>query len=248
MREKKRERRKVPLIQQYGSKMDMGVGSFVFSMGIVSALPLLRSPSQRFKPLRAQLLRDARRSLPLLLLGFIRIVMVKGVDYPEHVSEYGVHWNFFITLALLPFFGTLCRPLAKLARYSILGLFVTCFHQLLLTFTNLGSWTISNSIPRTSLLVQNKEGVVSFPGYLALFFLGMDLGHYLLPRDPYMAYRRPSKSRQVEKTDKLAMLLASFSILWWTSFYIVTLALKGTVSRRLVSLQRNLRSCGEITH
>jgi len=215
--------------------MDLGVGSFVFSMGIVSALPLLRSPSQRFKPLRAQLLRDARRSVPLLLLGAIRVVMVKGVEYPEHVSEYGVHWNFFVTLALLPFFGTLCRPLTKVARFSVLGLCLSCAHQLTLSFTDFGLWTISNSIPRDTFMTQNKEGIVSFPGYLSIFLLGLDLGHYVLPRDPYLAYRRPSKSRKQEKTDKLGMLLISFSILWWAAYYLDTLFLGGQVSRRLVS-------------
>ncbi|KAH9704099.1 GWT1 family protein expressed [Citrus sinensis] len=36
---------------------------------------------------------------PLILLGFGRIVSTTGVDYQVHVGEYGVHWNFFFTLA-----------------------------------------------------------------------------------------------------------------------------------------------------
>lgn len=67
--------------------MDLGVGSFVFSLGLISAYPMLRSPSQRFKPMRYQLLRDARRSLPLLALGSIRVIMVKGVDYPVSMGS-----------------------------------------------------------------------------------------------------------------------------------------------------------------
>lgn len=67
--------------------MDMGVGSFVFSLGIVSALPILRSPSQRFKPMRYQLLQDARRSFPLFVLGSVRVLMVKGVDYPVSLLD-----------------------------------------------------------------------------------------------------------------------------------------------------------------
>lgn len=216
--------------------MDLGVGSFVFSMGIVSALPLLRSPMQRFKPLKGQLLRDARRSIPLLLLGSIRVIMVKGVEYPEHISEYGVHWNFFFTLALLSFFGTLCRPLARRFRYSTLGLTLSIVHQGILSYSNLGAWAISNSIPRTNLLSQNKEGLTSLPGYLSIFLLGMDLGLYVLPKDPYLAYRKPSKSRKREKTDKLAMLLASLSILWWAAYYFDVLIIRGIVSRRMANL------------
>ncbi|PWN90677.1 GWT1-domain-containing protein [Acaromyces ingoldii] len=216
------------------SLMDLGVGSFVFSLGIVSALPLLRSPRHRFQPMRAQLLRDARKTLPLFLLGAIRVIMVKGVEYPEHVAEYGVYWNFFITLGLLPFFGTLCRPMAKHARFSVMGLFVSVVHQVVLWTTALQSWAISDG-PRPDLLTQNKEGITSLPGYFALFLLGLDLGHYVLPRDPYLAYRRPSKSRQRAKTDKLAMVLASFSLLWWGAYGLARL-LGFFVSRRLANL------------
>ena len=60
--------------------MDLGVGSFVFSMGIVSALPLLRSKTQpRFI---SHVLSSIKRSAGVLALGLVRVLMVKGVDYP----------------------------------------------------------------------------------------------------------------------------------------------------------------------
>ncbi len=39
-----------------------------------------------------------KRSSLLLLIGVIRLVLVKATDYSVSISEYGVHWNFFFTI------------------------------------------------------------------------------------------------------------------------------------------------------
>lgn len=40
-------------------------------------------------------------SVPLIVLGFARLIATWGVHYQEHVTEYGTHWNFFFTLAVV---------------------------------------------------------------------------------------------------------------------------------------------------
>ena len=47
------------------------------------------------------LLGTGRRVLPLLVLGLARLASVKATDYQEHVTEYGAHWNFFFTIAVV---------------------------------------------------------------------------------------------------------------------------------------------------
>lgn len=63
--------------------MDLGVGSFVFSLGIVSALPLLRG--QVRSSLVASVWDSIKKSAGVLALGIVRVLMVKGVDYPVSI-------------------------------------------------------------------------------------------------------------------------------------------------------------------
>ncbi|CAE6398715.1 unnamed protein product, partial [Rhizoctonia solani] len=164
------------------SVMDLGVGSFVFSLGVVSVIPVIKNPGLLRDPLLPKVLAASKKVIPLLVLGLVRVLAVKGTEYPEHVTEYGVHWNFFITLALLPPLSILFHPLIIYAPLSLLGLVLTLVHQTLLTNTSLQDWALGNN--RTNLLDQNKEGIVSFVGYLSIHLLGMAIGTLILPPSP----------------------------------------------------------------
>ncbi|CAG8572566.1 1284_t:CDS:2, partial [Funneliformis mosseae] len=214
------------------SLMDLGVGSFVFSSGIVAAKPFLKRPENRFKPLKGQLVKAVKQSFPILSLGFIRLIMVKGVDYQEHVTEYGVHWNFFFTLGFLPIFVTFCRSLQKYTRFSIVGLFIAIFYQIALWRFGLEDY-IQNA-PRTNIINANREGIASFWGYLSIFLFALDIGHYVLPLDPYFAFRQNRQTKK-PKPKKLLMILFSWSILFWTGF-LFTLISNIKVSRQMANL------------
>ena len=73
--------------------MDVGVGLYVFSMALVSR-EARRQPGEG-------LVRGWKTLVALLVLGTGRLVTTKAAAYQEHASEYGVHWNFFFTLAAL---------------------------------------------------------------------------------------------------------------------------------------------------
>ena len=60
----------------------MGVGSFVFSQGVVSALPLLKNISHLRQPLGSKVRVACIKAAPILLLGVIRVILVKGTEYP----------------------------------------------------------------------------------------------------------------------------------------------------------------------
>ncbi|KAI1795530.1 GWT1-domain-containing protein [Ganoderma leucocontextum] len=149
--------------ETYGvSMMDIGVGSFVFSQGVVSAIPLLKNPPHLTEPLLPKVTTALRKCSPVLLLGLLRTISVKGTEYPEHVTEYGVHWNFFITLGLLPIFQVLLHPLMVYIPISLLGLVVATSHQLALSTGKLAQFILE--APRVSVVSANKEGLISMAG------------------------------------------------------------------------------------
>ncbi|KAF2100339.1 GPI-anchored wall transfer protein 1 [Rhizodiscina lignyota] len=228
--------RRFAKVENWGtSLMDMGVGSFVFSGGLVSARSILREQlSGRKSSLLQRLRASLWHSLPLLVLGAIRLFSVKGLDYAEHVSEYGVHWNFFFTLGLLPPFMALFQSMFDiLPSYSVLAILVACVYQSALDSTELTAFILT--APRTDLFSQNREGIFSFAGYLAIFLAGLGTGMYVLPR---RAPPVPPWLRWLFPFDSVFGRLATWSIFWTILFSASTSYDLGglEVSRRLANL------------
>ncbi|KNC28809.1 hypothetical protein FF38_02484 [Lucilia cuprina] len=95
----------------------------------------------------------------------------------EHVTEYGVHWNFFFTLGFLPCTYAIVKRIPPKNR--LVTAIITAFaYELLLKNTGLMEWALT--APRTDLISQNKEGITSFMGYLAIFAFGNALGFQIL--------------------------------------------------------------------
>ena len=167
------------------SLMDLGVGSFVFGAGVVAARAQLKEEYSQAKSFVQRIKTAMRHSAPLFALGFIRLWTVKGLDYAEHVSEYGVHWNFFFTLALLPPFIAILQPVLQwVPSYgAFAGLIAVCYECVLFFTPDLKAWLILGARVKGDWLSQNREGVFSFVGYLAIFIAGMGIGTCILPRD-----------------------------------------------------------------
>ncbi|KIM24843.1 hypothetical protein M408DRAFT_331516 [Serendipita vermifera MAFF 305830] len=180
------------------SLMDLGVGSFIFAQGVASALPLIKEPDHLSKRIGPKVLASLKKTSPLLLLGLVRLVLVKSTDYPgEHISEYGTHWNFFITLAAIPPLQMSLQPLFGYLPVPLVGLLVTFVHQLFLSFTKLQYWTLHS--PRTNIINHNKEGLVSLPGYLAIHLLGLSVGLLIFPPTP--SHFQRTRSSKVNNSD-----------------------------------------------
>jgi phosphatidylinositol glycan class W len=227
--------RRFAKVENWGtSLMDMGVGSFVFTAGVVSARSALREGSGRRPPFSIRFITSLRHAIPLLILGIIRFISVKGLDYAEHVTEYGVHWNFFFTLGFLPPFAALLQTAFDLVpSYAVLSCVLAGIYEIALDQTSLGAFILV--APRTDLLSKNREGIFSFIGYLAIFLAGQSLGSSALPRQKVLPKNASVTTLLRESTlGRLAVTSAMWTALFYfsTSYYGLGLS----VSRRLANL------------
>ncbi|KAK8192467.1 GWT1-domain-containing protein [Phyllosticta paracitricarpa] len=233
--------RRFAKVENWGtSLMDLGVGSFVFSAGTVSARAILKQQASRSStPLGRRLYASFRHSLPLLLLGFVRLYSVKGLDYAEHVTEYGVHWNFFFTLGFLPPFVALFESAFSLIpSYAALSLILGLVYEMALDFTDLTALIVA--APRKNLFLQNREGIFSFLGYLAIFLAGRSTGITELRAQRFNPFRihisnLPSTSTLL--SHPLPRLIL-WTLLWTTLYHLSTSyhVLNLRPSRRLANL------------
>ncbi|KAH8649441.1 GWT1-domain-containing protein [Tricladium varicosporioides] len=233
--------RRFAKVENWGtSLMDVGVGSFVFSAGVVAARPLLKEKlAGRTTPLSTRLYRSVRHALPLLILGLIRLYSVKGLDYAEHVTEYGVHWNFFFTLGFLPPFLALFQSAFQyIPSYAGLAIILGAAYQAALEFTTLKGFILT--APRTDLFSKNREGIFSFFGYLAIFLAGQSTGMFLIPRS------LTKSSSGTAQRKRLLLTLGGWSTVWILLYTFTTsysYGLRLNVSRRLANLPYILWTC-----
>ena len=235
--------RRFAKVENWGtSMMDLGVGSFVFSAGVVSARSVLKDISNTKKTsLLAKLAQSVRHAVPLLVLGLVRLWSVKGVDYAEHVTEYGVHWNFFFTLGFLPPFVVIFNGLFSLIpSYAVLALLVGTAYEIALGSTRLTAFILSG--PRENLFSQNREGIFSFFGYLAMFLAGQGTGMYVLPREKSPPTKSTTNPKFQTRVYSLVGPTLVKLVLWtaiWTALYEFSTSYYGlnlSVSRRLANL------------
>jgi hypothetical protein len=155
--------------------MDTGVGMFVISNAIVTPEALgYKSKSQT---LTSAMWKAIKSSVPLLLLGSARFFVTKQIDYQMHVSEYGVHWNFYMTLAVTKILCTLILQFVGSNYSGIISAVVIGIHELILSF-GIQDWVLSNDT-RENFVTANREGIISSLGYVALYFAGICLGQGL---------------------------------------------------------------------
>ncbi|XP_059641863.1 uncharacterized protein At4g17910 isoform X3 [Cornus florida] len=202
--------------ETYGtSLMDIGVGLFVLANSLVS---------RQARGISTMKLKSALLSTsPLIFLGFARLVTTTSVDYQVHVGEYGVHWNFFFTLAAVSILTTIINIQTQYC--GILGSLILVGYQVCLML-GLNKYMLSNE-RGTDIISLNKEGIFSIFGYWGMYLVGVHLGSYLF---------FGSHSNAMLRSYKWAMIRVWILTL---SFWLLTMFLDKyveRVSRRMCNL------------
>ncbi|XP_058085144.1 uncharacterized protein At4g17910 isoform X2 [Magnolia sinica] len=195
--------------------MDLGVGSFVVANALVS---------RQARNVTSLKWKAALQSIsPLILLGFGRLVFTAGVDYQVHVGEYGVHWNFFFTLAAVSILTTTINIRPQYC--GIFGALILIGYQICL-MCGLNEYLVSNK-REANLISQNKEGLFSIFGYWGMYLVGVQLGNCL-----FFGTDSASKMRSV----RWAIIRVWFlSLLFWSLTIILDKNVE-RVSRRMCNL------------
>uniref|UniRef100_A0A7N0TAJ2 Phosphatidylinositol-glycan biosynthesis class W protein n=1 Tax=Kalanchoe fedtschenkoi TaxID=63787 RepID=A0A7N0TAJ2_KALFE len=154
--------------ETYGSSlMDLGVGSFVLANALVSREARnLATPNWK---------TAITSTSPLIILGIGRLISTTVVNYQVHVGEYGVHWNFFFTLAAVAILTSVIRIPSKYC--GVLGSLILFGYQVWLSL-GLRSYLLSDK-RGPGIISQNKEGIFSVVGYWGMYLVGVQLGSYL---------------------------------------------------------------------
>mmetsp|Transcript_28083 Transcript_28083/g.59267 ORF Transcript_28083/g.59267 Transcript_28083/m.59267 type:complete len:520 (-) Transcript_28083:1395-2954(-) len=151
--------------EHYGTGlMDVGVGSFIVSDALFTRAD---TPSKG-----RGLLGDGKKqglwnSLQLAAVGMLRIIAVKAISYHEHVGEYGVHWNFFLTLAVVKLFALAIPTKAC----GLLGITIAVSYQTALVAFGVNAYVNTHDRDWGNLFSLNKEGIISLVGYASLHCL-----------------------------------------------------------------------------
>jgi len=155
------------------SLMDIGIGAFVFSSGLTSRFA-------RGLSMAGHSPRNTLRVVVVAALGLGRLLCLRALDYHEHTSEYGVHWNFFVTLAFVWLNADTLHGLVPPKPIPILAAAMLVLYRCVLAWSDLEEVVLSS--PRTNIVEANREGILSVLGFTALYLIAESISLNVLFR------------------------------------------------------------------
>lgn len=166
------------------------------------------------------------------------------MGYQEHLSEYGKHWNFFLTLASVILLDAIFS--VPIAYVGWVGAAIAVVYEVILRVEGLQNWIFES--PRgLGFLSDNREGVFSLVGYYSLYLVAQALGAWLLQTG---SQEKPTTRAQWWR--RMWILFFLFVGLWFVQDVFFEYLLGMQPSRRLCNLGYVLHvlscNCGLLAH
>jgi phosphatidylinositol glycan class W len=222
--------------------MDLGAASFVIVAGWTSVLQhhqyqqSIASGNYYYKVIK--------KCTPLLLIGLIRLATTKGLEYQEHVSEYGIHWNFFFTLCCIELIMILWKQIKTTLFYAatyisvdlVLGVAFMVTYQLYLSqyggqefivYANRQCFANTNS-SLCNAFAANREGILGVIGYCSLRLLSECIAKVCLLTPPPSS--SSSSSNDAISSQRRRLFYTSMGL--WLLHFLLTVGLHIPNSRR----------------
>ncbi|KAM3718943.1 GPI-anchored wall transfer protein [Dirofilaria immitis] len=220
------------------SLMDLGTATFVYCFAVVDVFR--HYPGRVKNPIQKQryCFLKASSSIVLIALGITRTVLLNYMNYHYQINEYGVHWNFFITLGML----RLIVDFLGRRYHSLLGIVIAITYQYFLTKQNLQEYLISSKTERKDFISKNREGIFSLYGYLSIYYFASTIASFLFTGishqdycDSHINFNKTEKRKRIKIWFKrlLQLLLLTLIIFIAQQFAVV---LVGPPSRRIANV------------
>lgn len=203
--------------------MDLGVGGIIFTSGMVSRHA--KGVCRDNEPLLLTLRKAALQSGPLGLFGLLRLIFMSVTNLHVSQTEYGLHWNFYMTLMVVFILGELVCTYCK-HPYSAgaFGFILLLSYQTIISAFDLDEWMMEG--PRKNFFGANREGILGSIGFLCVFLLAVAVGHFFVTRAPSVEVgnsdRAPSQRLTllsfVIHLFALSLLFLAFGLLLQESF------------------------------
>lgn len=200
--------------EEFGfSLMDLGTGLFIASHGLTASRHGLQRETQKKQGGRWQ--KPLLQTAVLLALGLARTFSVKAANYQEHVSEYGTHWNFFLTLAFVTGARSFLIPESLSGTWmTLFGLVLGAGYQFALLPEGLdwANWILH--APRgPDLISHNREGLLSSLGYLSISLLSSGVGGFLFKQEEGGRIAPSGSGRSLFAAGFMALAVAVFAVM-----------------------------------
>ncbi|CRH00980.1 GPI-anchored wall transfer protein 1, putative [Plasmodium relictum] len=161
----------------YGNTlMDVGIGNCIISS------------AYSFKKKKFESIRDHKKIIELkhiilFVLGISRLIAIRLFNYKHNVTEYGVDWNFYLTLfstfVISNIFFVILKKVKTVFIFSCISIFL---FEIFIHYFNIRSYLLLQQ-NRTNIFSSNKEGLFNTIGSINLFLISFAIGQYVIDDD-----------------------------------------------------------------